>query len=104
MKDSLNVTNERRDDWRGVAARMGIKATTIEKFAKDFKENPTDKLFQELSSKKTTELLQVLYQMDLHDVLNIFYDNMCINKPGSLPLCKMFQHLSNKKAVRFLIY
>ena len=87
MKESLNVAKESRYDWRGVASRMGVKAPTIEKFAKDFKENPTDKLFQELSSKKTTELLQVLYQMDLHDVLNIFYDNMCIKKSGSLPLC-----------------
>jgi hypothetical protein len=27
---------------------------------------------------------------------------MCINKPGSLPLCKIFQHLSNMYC--FLIY
>ncbi|CAB3981132.1 Hypothetical predicted protein [Paramuricea clavata] len=82
VQDSLNVTNKSQDDWRGVAARMGVKAITIEKIARDFKENPTHKLFQELSSKKTTEFLQVLYQMDLQDVLNIFYDNMCITKPA----------------------
>jgi transcriptional regulator with XRE-family HTH domain len=102
VKDSLNVTKESRDDWRGVASRMGVKAPTIEKIARNYKENPTHKLFQELSSKKTTELLQVLYQMDLHDVLNIFYDKVCVTKPGSLPLCKIFQHLSNTYC--FLIY
>ena len=89
MKESGN-------DWRGVASRMGVKSLTIEKIKKDFKEDPTDKLFQELSNQKITKLLHVLYEMECQDVLNIFYDNFCINISGSLLLCKNFQHLSNK--------
>jgi hypothetical protein len=79
MKESGN-------DWRGVASRMGVKSLTIEKIKKDFKEDPTDKLFHELSNQKITKLLHVLYEMECQDVLNIFYDNFCINISGSLLL------------------
>ncbi|CAB4036736.1 myeloid differentiation primary response 88, partial [Paramuricea clavata] len=79
VKDSLNTIKESRNDWRGVASRMGVESLTIEKIKKDFKEDPTHKVFEELSNHKITKLLQVLYEMECHDVLNIFYDNFCIN-------------------------
>ena len=84
IKDSLNIQKQNRMDWRGVASRMDVKPSTIEKIEKNFKEDPTGKLFEEISDKKMKQLIQVLYQMDRHDVLNIFYDEMCGNKSGSL--------------------
>ena len=71
-------------DWRGVATRMNVKPSTIEKIEKYVKEDPTGKLFEEISDKKTKQLVQVLYQMDRHDVLNIFYEELCSDKSGIL--------------------
>ena len=69
-------------DWRGVAARMDVKPSTIDKIENDFKEVRTGKLFEEIADKKIKQLLQVLFQMERHDVLNIFYEEMCGNKSG----------------------
>ena len=92
IKELLNTKKENRKDWRGVASRFDVKPSAIEKIEKDFKENPTQKLLEEISDKKITKLLHVLYQVDRHDVLNIFYDDMCTKKSGSLPLtCKNIQ-------------
>ena len=84
VKKSLNVQKQNRMDWRGVALRMDVKPSTIEKIKKNFKEDPTQELFEEISDKKTKQLVQVLYQMDRHDVLNIFYEELCSNKSGIL--------------------
>lgn len=62
---------------------MGVKSSIIEKIERDFKDKPTDKLFKEISNQKVTEFLQVLYRLDRHDVLNIFFENLCI-KSGKL--------------------
>jgi transcriptional regulator with XRE-family HTH domain len=93
IKELLDTKKESRNDWRGVASRMNVKPSTIEKIEKEFKENPTQKLLEEISDKKTREFLQVLCRMDRHDVLNIFYEEMCTKKAGSLPLCKNIQTL-----------
>ena len=80
VKESLNMKKQNRNDWRGVASRMDVKPSIIENIEKKHKEDPTGKLFEEISDKKTKQLIQVLYQMDRHDVLNIFYDEMCGKK------------------------
>ena len=75
VKELLNLTKENRRDWREVAYKMKVTGSTIKKIEEkeEFKENPTGKLFNEISNEKTRSLLQILYQMDRHDVLNIFY-------------------------------
>ena len=62
---------------------MEVKPSTIEIIEEkdEFKKDPTEKLFREISNEKITRLLQILYQMDRHDVLNIFYKDLC-GKPG----------------------
>ena len=76
VKESLNIQKQNRKDWRGVASRMDVKPSTIEKIEKDFKEDPTQKLLEKISDKKIKQLLQVLYEMERHDVLNILYEEM----------------------------
>ena len=74
VKELLNIQKQNRKDWRGVASRMDVKSSTIEKIEKDFKEDPTEKLLEEISDKKIIDLLKVLCEMNRHDVLNIFYE------------------------------
>ena len=78
VKELLNSRKESRQDWRGVASRMEVKPSTIEiiEEKEEFKKDPTEKLFSEISNEKITRLLQILYQMDRHDVLNIFYKDL----------------------------
>ena len=78
VKESLNSRKENRGDWRGVASRMGVKPSTIKIIEEneEFKKDPTEKLFSEISNEKVTRLLQILYQMNRHDVLNIFYKDL----------------------------
>ena len=69
-------------DWRNVASRMGVKPSIIQKFEKELEDptkdiDPSKRLFQEISAQKITKLLQVLYQMDRHDVLNVFHEDIC---------------------------
>ena len=75
VKELLNLTKENRRDWREVAYKMKVTGSTIKKIEEkdEFKEDPTGKLFNEISNEKTRSLLQILYQMNRHDVLNIFY-------------------------------
>ena len=68
---------------------MDVKAKTIEKIENDFKEDPTEKLLKEISNEKIIKLLQILYQMKRHDVLNIFYKEICSKSEGKI---KTFQH------------
>ena len=84
VKKLLNVQTKDQRDWRGVASRMGVKPSTIEKIGKGFKEDPSEKLFEVISDKKIMQLVNVLYQMNLEDVLNILCEEMCDdNKPGT---------------------
>ena len=78
VKELLNSRKESRHDWRGVASRMEVKPSTIKIIEEkdEFKKDPTEKLFNEISNEKITRLLQILYQMDRHDVLNIFYKDL----------------------------
>ena len=89
VKECLNEKKENREDWRGVASRMDVKAKTIGKIENGFKEDPTEKLLKEISNEKITKLLQILYQMKRHDVLNIFYREICGKSEGKI---KTFQH------------
>ena len=75
VKKLLNLRKENRRDWREVAYKMKVTGSTIKKIEEkdEFKEDPTEKLFNEISYEKTRSLLQILYQMNRHDVLNIFY-------------------------------
>ena len=83
VKKLLNIQRKNGMDWRGVASRMGVEPSTIEKIEKDFKEDPTQKLFEEISDKKIMQLVQVLCKMDRQDVLNILCEEMCDNKPSA---------------------
>lgn len=80
----LNSRKENGRDWRGVASRMEVKTSTIEIIEEkdEFKKDPTEKLFSEISNEKITRLVQILYQMDRHDVLNIFYKDLCGKSGG----------------------
>jgi hypothetical protein len=70
---------------------MDVKPSIIEKIEKDFKEDPTQQLLEEISEKKIKEFLQVLYRMERTDVLDIFYKEMCGDKSGS----QAINHLYN---------
>lgn len=63
---------------------MGVKASIIEKieFKDEFQTDPTEKIFKEVANEKITKLFQILFQMDRHDVLNIFYDDLCSKSGG----------------------
>ena len=88
VKEALNETMDSGDDWRGVASRMGVRRKTIEKIEAEYKQDPTsdptDKIFSEMANKKITDLVQVLFQMDRHDVLNFFYNDISSTKSGRL--------------------
>ena len=89
VKELLNEKKENRRDWRGVASRMEVKTKTIEKIENDFKKDPTEKLFKEISNEKITKLLQILYQMERNDVLNVFYREKYGKSGGMI---KTFHH------------
>ena len=46
VKELLNIQKPNRMDWRDVTARMDVRPSSIEKIEKDFKEDPTQKLFK----------------------------------------------------------
>ena len=72
---------------------MDVKAKTIGKIENDFKEDPTEKLLKEISNEKITKLLQILYQMKRHDVLNIFYREICSKSEGKIHSAPIWKHL-----------
>ncbi|XP_028402862.1 uncharacterized protein LOC114525659 [Dendronephthya gigantea] len=102
VHDLLNIKKENRMDWRNVASRMGVKPTIIEKFEKEIgnqedenHKGPSQRLFKEISDQKITKLLQVLYQMNRHDVLNVFHDDMCEQSSTALERRENFKKYKN---------
>ena len=69
IEELLNKKRLRRDDWKGVASRLEMKSSTIEEIEQCSK-NPCKDTFEELSNKTVVTLLQTLYQMERHDILN----------------------------------
>ena len=76
VEECLDHKKHNRNDWRGLASRLNIKATFIESLIKNPPESPCRKVFEKASSTTVTELLHALDIMERKDVLDIFYSQI----------------------------